>query len=365
MVESAKSARKNRSTPPCSGEAGQSLQPSAHPGEPAGTRQSITIERTVYDPLTTDFIVSSPRPLVNVRNWIDQHDPASYWLVICVHNYGGAAIDEWGIELDSSSSLRVLDTAIEGIDGQMHLMTSNPKPWQVRSILGITRHQGIAIPRDGSRRVYFKLGSESCGISHTIQGKFIISSVEVPIREKTFTHSCDVATLRVALSRNPAAAGQYAENIIRRSYDRDTALKLLRSFKLVQEIDQCCTSQKYNEILDRMQLLAGTLESIQAGDKVTHLVRQGCVALEILGDSEASVEKARRLCSNIVDTWVNEFIGIEDHASKSMSHERGGDAGKCPLCGSRLVWRRAQKNNELYRGCTNFDGGCRWNDRSY
>jgi len=365
LVESAKCARKNRSTPPRSDEARQSLQPSAHPGELAGTRQSITIERTVYDPLIRDFIVSSPRSLVNVRNWIDRHDPNSYWLVVCMRNYGDRAIDEWGIELVSSSSLRVLDATIEGIDGQVHLTTSNPKPWLIRLILGVPHHRGIVIPRDGSRRVYFRLGSESCGISHTIRGTFITGNVEIPIREKTFTHSCDIATLRAALSSEPAAAERYTQSIIRREYDRETALKLLRSFKLVQEIDQCCILQKYDEILNRMQLLAGTLESIQAGNKVTHLVQQGCVALEILGDSEASVEKARRLCGNIVDTWVNEFICIEDCTSKSMSHDRGEDAGKCPVCGSRLVWRRAQKNNELYRGCTNFDGGCRWNDRSY
>ena len=76
----------------------------------------------------------------------------------------------------------------------------------------------------------------------------------------------------------------------------------------MQEIDQCCTLQKYDEIMNRMQLLAGTLEGIQAGDKLTHLVHQSCDALAILGDSEASVENARRLCGSIVDTWVNEFI---------------------------------------------------------
>ncbi|MGD6807940.1 MAG: hypothetical protein ACQCN4_13400 [Candidatus Bathyarchaeia archaeon] len=40
-------------------------------------------------------------------------------------------------------------------------------------------------------------------------------------------------------------------------------------------------------------------------------------------------------------------------------------AGNCPACGSALVWRVAQKTGERYRGCTNFKGGCRWNDRSY
>jgi len=338
-VESAKSARKNRSTPLRSGEAGQSLQPSAHPRELAGVRQSITIERTVYDPLIRDFIISSPRPLVSVRNWIDRHDPNSYWLVV-----------------------------FEGIDGQVHLMASNPKPWRVRSILGVSHHQGIVIPRDSSRRVYFRLGSESCGTVHTIQGMFITGSVKVPIHDKAFTHSCDVATLHVALSKNPTTAEKYAGNIIRREYDRDTALKLLRSFKLVQEIDQCCTLQNYDEILNRMQLLAGTLEDIQAGDKLTRLVKQNYDALTILGDSEASAERAQRLCSNVIDVWINEFICMEDPEERSFKpkpRERGEDAGKCPVCGSRLVWRRAQKNNELYRGCTNFDGGCRWNDRSY
>jgi len=117
-----------------------------------------------------------------------------------------------------------------------------------------------------------------------------------------------------------------------------------------------------------MQLLAGTLEDIQAGDKLTRLVKQNYDALTILGDSEASAERAQRLCSNVIDVWINEFICMEDpeeHSFKSKSHERGENAGECPACGSRLVWRRSQKNNELYRGCTNFDGGCRWNDRSY
>jgi len=368
LKEIGENAQTSQSTFSRSGEAGQPPQLPMHPGQLIGLRQSITIERTVYDPLSQDFIVSSSRPLVNVKDWIDRHDPNSYWLVICVHNHGDHAVDEWGIELDSSSSLRVLDAAIEGIDGQVHLMTSNPKPWLVRSILGISHHRGIVIPRDGSRRVYFRLGSESCGTAHTIQGRFITGSVKIPIREKTFTHSCDVATLRVALSKDPAIAEKYAGNIIRHEYDRDTALKLLRSLKIVQEIDQCCTLQDYDEILNRMQLLAGTLENIQAGEKLTRLVKQNCDALTILGDGEASAERAQRLCSNVIDLWINEFICMEDgekHSFKSKSRERGEDAGKCPVCGSRLVWRRAQKNNELYRGCTNFDGGCRWNDRSY
>jgi DNA-3-methyladenine glycosylase I len=45
--------------------------------------------------------------------------------------------------------------------------------------------------------------------------------------------------------------------------------------------------------------------------------------------------------------------------------QRGTDAGTCPKCGGKLVWRKARKTGELYRGCTNFQKGCRWQDRSY
>lgn len=44
---------------------------------------------------------------------------------------------------------------------------------------------------------------------------------------------------------------------------------------------------------------------------------------------------------------------------------RGLPAGICPRCGSTLVWRRAQLTGELYRGCTNYSSGCRYQERSY
>jgi len=50
---------------------------------------------------------------------------------------------------------------------------------------------------------------------------------------------------------------------------------------------------------------------------------------------------------------------------KSYQKLKGRDADICPVCGSKLVWRKARKTGEIYRGCTNFQGGCRWNDRSY
>jgi len=68
-------------------------------------------------------------------------------------------------------------------------------------------------------------------------------------------------------------------------------------------------------------------------------------------------------------TWVKKR---NPYTTKSKNTEmvqgaavRGEYAGECPLCHSSLVWREARETGELYRGCTNYEEGCRWNDRSY
>lgn len=62
--------------------------------------------------------------------------------------------------------------------------------------------------------------------------------------------------------------------------------------------------------------------------------------------------------------WYKEKSKHSLTASSQMQRIRGKYAGVCPKCGSPLVWRRAKRTNELYRGCTNFPQ-CKWNDRSY
>ena len=296
------------------GKIGKPTQSPAHPAEPIKTRSSITIERTIYDPLTRDFIISSSRPLVNVRDWINRHDPSSYWLVICVHNHGNHTIDEWGIELESSSTLQILETVIEGSDGRVHPQISNPRPWLRKSILGIPHHLGIVIPRGGSRRVYFRLGSESCGISHSIKGRLIASDAEVGIREKQFQHSCDVATLGVAIHQSPEIALQYAENTLMQRYQRETALSYLRTFHLIQEIDTCCRTKRFDDVHDKLHVLEDTLDKMGVSERLVVLVKQ-LNALDIddgMGGSmlELKAQRAERMCRNIVDVLITEVLMV-------------------------------------------------------
>lgn len=54
------------------------------------------------------------------------------------------------------------------------------------------------------------------------------------------------------------------------------------------------------------------------------------------------------------------------NTNKYGKEQRAGEeAGTCPKCGSKLVWRIARLTGELYRGCTNWEGGCRYHERSY
>jgi len=81
--------------------------------------------------------------------------------------------------------------------------------------------------------------------------------------------------------------------------------------------------------------------------------------------------EARKLFGEYADHACLDHIKLDypelpHRQSKFIQQPRRGmHAGICPNCGSPLVWRRAQRTGELYRGCTNFQGGCRWKDRSY
>jgi len=273
---------------------------------------SVTIERTVYDPLARDFLVSTARPLVNVRNWIDRHDPASYWLIVCVHNHSDRTIDEWGIELESSSTLKILNTAIEDVAGQVPLHTTHPKPWLIRLVLGVSHHRGLVVPRNGSRRVYFRLGSESCGISHTIQGRFIADGAEAEIRAKQFLHSCDVATLEMAMQQNPALAMQFAADQLLKRYDKEMTQKLLRIFELVYDIKDCYHLKRFECIHDKLPILQNALEIGEVSDNLSGLV-QRLNAMDIhdgMGGSmlELKAREAERMCRNIIEVWKNEVL---------------------------------------------------------
>ncbi len=212
--------------------------------------QNFTIERSIYDPVTQKFIISKERPLVNVQDWIQRKDPCSYWFILCVHNNTDSLIDEWGVELDSSSSLKILECHIEGLEHTPALIESHPVPWQSKWSVGVPRHFGITLPREGSRRLYFKLSSTTCGVSHSIHGHLVApGGILIPIREKLFDHSCDVATLPMALSLYPAAAEQYIENLLGELSEKERLIETQKT-ELLSKENELITGQSTSTQLD-------------------------------------------------------------------------------------------------------------------
>jgi len=84
---------------------------------------------------------------------------------------------------------------------------------------------------------------------------------------------------------------------------------------------------------------------------------------------DVTIEDSVVMRSNISnpDHEKPEEVAIQqtDNKTTTPPPQQGDYAGICPDCGSKLVWRVAQKTGELYRGCDNFDDGCRYHERSY
>jgi tetratricopeptide (TPR) repeat protein len=118
----------------------------------------VTIERTIYDP-TKGFIISRDVKLPNVEEWIKIHDPSMYWFILCINNESEGYIDKWGIELDVDSLLDILETRIEGYDGELRLkeLSYDLLDDRTRYGLSIPQKLGLVIPKNGSKRIYLKL----------------------------------------------------------------------------------------------------------------------------------------------------------------------------------------------------------------
>ncbi len=65
------------------------------------------------------------------------------------------------------------------------------------------------------------------------------------------------------------------------------------------------------------------------------------------------------------ENFLQNILQLKSEEEVASKQDFVESAGICPMCGSKLVWRKARKTGERYRGCTNFQRGCRWNDRSY
>ena len=96
-------------------------------------------------------------------------------------------------------------------------------------------------------------------------------------------------------------------------------------------------------------------------------VRKALRYLGLLDHARGNLDSLSQL---IADEFCTKEYELYDlplffwYKEKGKYFTKGKYAGLCPTCGSPLVWRRAKRTGEIYKGCTNFPR-CRYNTRSY
>ena len=252
----------------------------------------LIIERAIYDPCKHDFIEGQ---LPRMKEWIKRYDPGAYWFAVSIQNNTDRVIEEWGVELEFSSALKIEEAKIEGIEREI------PHEAHLKSFkISVPREYGIVIPKGGTQRVYFKLRAEKPKTTYEISG-FFKSEItgNVPIRAKEFKYLCDTGVPPEAVKAE-----------LKKTFSEKDAARLALSFKTVQEIDRMCNQDaKTEEYLDKLSVLKNYTEGfsekfIKQVEGFARFMEQEQIGY--LDDKYKG--KVRRFCTNLVDVWISEFL---------------------------------------------------------
>ncbi|NQE44611.1 RNA 2'-phosphotransferase, partial [ANME-1 cluster archaeon GoMg2] len=170
----------------------------------------VTIERAIFDPCKRDFV---KRALPRMKEWINRYDPSAYWFAVSLQNSSDTIIiEEWDIELETSSALKIEEAKIEGIEIEI------PYETHLGAFkISVPKEYGIVIPKGGAQRVYFKLRAEKPKTTYEISGVFKSAITgEVQIQPKEFKYGCDAGSLKGAILEHPEVALKYVEMQINR-----------------------------------------------------------------------------------------------------------------------------------------------------
>jgi len=235
-----------------------------------------------------------------MKEWINRYDPGAYWFVMSIQNNMDKTIEEWGVELETSSALKVEKAIIEGMEYKIELHETHPEPYKNVYAIGVPKEYGIVIPKGGAQRVYFKLRADKPKTTYEISGvlKSAITG-DVPIRAKEFKYLCDTGMPPEAVKAE-----------LKKTFSEKDATRLALSFKTIQELDRMCDREaKTDEYRDKLLVLKNYTEGFsdtftKQVDEFSRFMKEeqsGYLDDEYKG-------KVRRFCTNLVDVWISEFL---------------------------------------------------------
>ena len=259
--------------------------------------ESTTIERAIYDPCKRDFI---ERRLPRMKEWINRYDPGAYWFVISIQNNTDRAIEEWGVELETSSALKIREARVEGIDYKIELRETYPEPYKNVYAIGVPKEYGIVIPKGGAQRVYFKLRADKPKTVYEISGVFKSAIGDVPIRAKEFKYLCDAG-----------ASPEAVKAELKKTFPEKDAVRLANAFRIAQEIrsSYCNTDTKASEISKEFDILKMYLSEKEFLDEVEGIQRR--INAELREDErldDKHVEEVKDFCDKFTEMWIAKFL---------------------------------------------------------
>ncbi|MGB7531468.1 MAG: tetratricopeptide repeat protein [Halobacteriota archaeon] len=264
----------------------------------SSTSELVTIERAIYDPCKRDFI---ERALPRMKEWINRYDPGAYWFAMSIQNNTDRAIEEWGVELETSSALKVEKAIIEGMEYKIGLHETHPEPYKNVYAIGVPKEYGIVIPKGGAQRVYFKLRTEKPKTTYEISGVFKSAiSGDVPIRTKEFKYLCDTGVSPEAVKAE-----------LKKTFSEKDAARLANTFRVVQEIrsSYCNTGTTAREINKEFDLLKMYFTEKEFLDEIGGIQRR--INAELREDErldEKHVKEVKGFCEKFTEMWIARFL---------------------------------------------------------
>lgn len=278
--------------------------------------EELRIMRTVYDPVTKDFVPEKKLDYPEVKRWIEAHPPPDYWYILRIDNRG-APVDEWAVEIETNLALSVKEAYIEGIDRRFDDdLTSEHDRYKERYSLSVQSGYGSPLHRNGTRRLYFRLNID-CEKTllpvYALSGRVIAGDDVVDIAEKEFPFSCELRELKKVWANSPNEVLGYAHERAREHYPMDTATAIVDALRLYNEINDLVKSRYVEESLlkNKIENLRESLKNVKA---LTGVGRPLELVEEILDDilprAEVYVTLDRWKAMNLFDVMMTELLGV-------------------------------------------------------
>ncbi len=276
-------------------------------------KPQIEIRRTVYDPVTKDFVSEKKLHYPEVLKWLSAHPPPDYWYILRIDNHG-STVEQWAVELETQKAVSVKEAYIDGNNFTSLLQKEESSMqkdtyWKNRYIFTVPKEKGQTLPSNGVRRLYFRLNID-CNVvlqsRYTISGRLITKGI-TPIPEKDFPFSCDIKEIKKIHAKEAQTVEKYITDRaqeyepIKKSRDKDdmrrAAYYCCELFLLHLNLQKAPDALKY--CLDMLNYASG-----ETREEVEKLVRNLEFKVKNHSDiSEDFLEKAEVVTHKVRMGW--------------------------------------------------------------